>query len=459
MLVLIVHPDASRLKELAQFFEHEGFRVVRATSRQEAIGELTREAPPLIISDIEPAHEANFELIRAAKEVDPFAMVILLAGVGSLEAAIEAVSCGAFDYLTRPFALSDLLATAHRAEARYSALASHSKQNAPVLRGVPSAPKVLVGTSPGMLEVYRAVAKATASDKDVLILGETGTGKELIARAIHSNSRRKSKKFLAINCSSLTDTLLESELFGHEKGAFTGATTDKKGFFEEVDGGTLFLDEIGDISPSLQVKLLRVLQEGEVRRVGSSENRSVDVRVISATHRDLQSLVRKNLFRDDLLYRLRVITVKIPPLRERVDDIEELVYHFLFRQASDENKTVNYVSDEAIALLKAYHWPGNVRELEHAISHAVSMTTTPVLFPEDFPAEILESVKHSAPAELLETPSSAMTLDEVECIHIVRILEAMNFNVSKAAEALGIDRGTLYRKAEKYKISLKKSAS
>jgi transcriptional regulator with PAS, ATPase and Fis domain len=293
------------------------------------------------------------------------------------------------------------------------------------------------------------------SSSTVLVIGESGTGKELVARAIHENSPRRARAFVAVNCGALAENLLESELFGHVKGSFTGAVSDKRGLFDDAHGGTLFLDEIGDITPALQIKLLRVLQESEFKPVGSNETRRVDVRVIAATHRDLDQLVKQGRFREDLYYRLRVISIELPPLRERMEDLGELVGHFLARYASRNKKLVSHVSEEGMALLQGYAWPGNIRELEHAIERAVAMTGSQVLYPEDFPPELraARAVPGTPSGNTEDGPRTS--LEEMEKQHILRVLAESGYNKSKASEVLGIDRATLYRKAQRYGIDLR----
>jgi transcriptional regulator with PAS, ATPase and Fis domain len=313
----------------------------------------------------------------------------------------------------------------------------------------------MVGTSPAMVKVYRTIAKAALTRENVLIYGESGTGKELVARAIHENSACGKKPFVAVNCCALTETLLESELFGHVRGAFTGATQNKRGLFEEAHEGTLFLDEIGDLSPTLQVKLLRAIQEGEIKPVGATESRKVDVRLVAATHRDLTKAIQENLFREDLFYRLKVVLIEMPPLRERQKDIPDLVNYFLSRYIARTGKPITAISDDAMELLLTYPWPGNIRELENAVSRAATMASSNILYPEDFPSEILHTeekipVEHAVSFAAAKT--SGESLEELEKRHIANTLEEVNHNKSKAAEILGIDRATLYRKAFKYGI-------
>ena len=307
-----------------------------------------------------------------------------------------------------------------------------------------------------MLEVYKLVARVTESKSTVLLQGESGTGKELIARAIHANGPRRDKPFVPVNCGALPDTLLESEMFGYEKGAFTGAVGNKVGLFEAANGGTLFLDEIGEMGQALQVKLLRVMQDHEVRRVGSTNSVKVDVRIIAATNRDLEQLVKEGKFRDDLFYRLNVVRITLPSLVERREDIPMLVHHFLQKCAMGAAHAVRGVLPETMALLTQYRWPGNVRELENAIERAVSLSHGPLLTPDDLPATLRPSLPASHDTAVAVSPGDegGLTLEEVEKRHLVRILKETKGNKVKAAKVLGIDRRTLYRMAERFGLDL-----
>jgi DNA-binding NtrC family response regulator len=377
-----------------------------------------------------------------------------MTGFGSMGGAVEAIQEGAFDYVSKPFKMDDLRAVVARAFKHWESTAEvrtpHKSEKLDVLT------KGLIGKSPRIVEVYKTVARAALSNSVALIVGESGTGKELVARAIHDNGARKSKKFVAVNCGALAENLLESELFGHVRGSFTGAIGDKKGLFEEANGGTLFLDEIGDISPALQIKLLRVIQEGEFKPVGSNDTRKCDVRLIAATHRDLDALVKSGKFREDLYYRLKVISIDLPALRDRMEDLPELVDSFVHRFSRLSKKSVSHISEDAMALLQSYSWPGNVRELEHAIERAVAMTNAAVLFPEDFPPEVQRKGAPGSVSSASGGPDQGKTsLEEMERAHIVKVLQDVGFNKSKASEVLGIDRATLYRKAQRYGIDLK----
>jgi DNA-binding NtrC family response regulator len=314
----------------------------------------------------------------------------------------------------------------------------------------------IVGRSPAMLDVYKLVARVAVSMSTVLVVGESGTGKELVARAIHSHSARSSGPFVAVNCTALTESLLESELFGHAKGAFTGAVQSKRGLFEEAQGGTLFLDEIGDINPKMQAQLLRVLQEGEIRRVGGSEAIDIDVRVVAATNRDLEEEVQRSRFREDLYFRINVVTIRLPPLRERPEDIPLLVDHFLSKYAQREGRAESGVADDAMELLRRYGWPGNVRELENVIERALALSKSGIILPSDLPTEVRGSDDQPAPLHGygggLGLIDDRPTLAELEQRYVNFILQEEGGNKKRAAEILGIDRRTLYRTLERSQL-------
>ena len=319
--ILVVDDDEVSRKLLKEVLEKEGYEIQLAESGESAVKFLRKTSYPVVLSDIRMLELDGMAVLRETKKSSARSVVILMTGFGSLEGAIEAIQEGAFDYVSKPFKMGDLKAVISRAVKHWESSKTNREfsPSDPIHLG----PRSLTGKSSRMVEVYKTLARASLSSSTVLIIGESGTGKELVARAIHDNSPRRNKKFTPINCGALTETLLESELFGHVKGSFTGAIAEKKGLFEEADGGTLFLDEIGDISPALQIKLLRVLQENEIKPVGANESKKVDVRVIAATHRDLEGLARSGKFREDLYYRLKVIAVELPPLRERMDDLPD----------------------------------------------------------------------------------------------------------------------------------------
>lgn len=452
--ILVVDDHEVTRKLLKEVLESEKFQVVLSASGEEALGQIKKENFGVILSDIRMAEVGGFDLLREIKRITSDTLVILMTGFGSMEGAITAVHEGAFDYISKPFKMDELKTIVGRAFKQYELM--KLEKVTPWLKKMEINSRGLIGKSPQMLEVYKMLARAALSSSTILLIGESGTGKELVARAIHDNSARTKKKFVAVNCGSLAENLLESELFGHVKGAFTSAIHEKRGLFEEAHGGTLFLDEIGDVSPALQIKLLRVLQESEIRMVGSVDSRKVDVRIIAATHRDLDGLVKSSRFRDDLYYRLKVISIHLPALKNRIEDLPELVGFFLMKYAEKSKKSISHISDSAMQLLKEYSWPGNVRELEHAIERAVALTNATVLFPEDFPDELLkkEAVISVNSPEGFET-TSASSLEEMEKIHILRVLQEVQYNKSRASEVLGIDRATLYRKAQKYGIDLR----
>lgn len=444
--VLVVDDDAVTRHLLKCLLSSEGLDVTVAKSGNEALDLLSKKEFPLIITDIQMDELDGLTLLSHLKEDHKNSVVIMITGFGSLEGAMEAIQEGAFDYLSKPIRPEELKSIVRRALA-------HSEWQK---KAIPSAPpqkgqethRTLLGRSPVMVQVYKMIAKASLTMSNVLITGESGTGKELVARAIHNNSKVKMGPFVAVNCSALTDSLLESELFGHVKGAFTGAVASKPGLFEEANGGTLFLDEIGDISPAMQVKLLRVLQEGEFKPVGSNEVRRVTTRVIAATHRNLNDLVDREQFREDLLYRLQVLLVEIPPLRTRMEDLSDLITYFIHNFSRKMNKSVNGLSEDAAMRLKNYHWPGNIRELEHTIERAVAVANSGMLHPEDF------VLTQSGTGSENNALTASKSLDDIEKEHILSTLTMVGFNKSRAALSLGIDRATLYRKAQKYGIEL-----
>src|SRR5919198_8676 len=385
--VLVVDDDRIVLRAVSEILSREGYSVL---SIDDAVEGLTAARDPAIdvcILDIKMPNLSGMDLLKAIKKERPEVEVIMMTAFATVETAVRAVKAGAYDYLTKPFENIDEVSLTVAKAAERKALRDHTR----VLEEALSARtqfEELIGQSAQMREVFKLVETVSHSTATVLIEGESGTGKELVARAIHFRSGRRDKPFLAVNCSALTDTLLESELFGHVRGAFTGATANKKGLFEAADGGTIFLDEIGDIPPATQVRLLRVLQEGELKRVGAADSVKVDVRVIAATHRDLPKLVKAGKFREDLFYRLNVIAIPLPPLRDRIEDVPLLAHHFLRRYTERLGKKVKTLSPEAIELLCGYRWPGNVRELENAVERAVVLCRADSITPTDLPPAI-----------------------------------------------------------------------
>ena len=465
--ILVVDDEKSAAEFFGRTLRKQNCEVMVTTSFGEAVSALKANEFAVVIVDIQLDNVEGTALLPWIKETNPTAKVIFVTGHGSVDSAVDAIHQGAFDYISKPVDLIDIEENLKRAVAR--ALQQRLALS-PKKEEIPSAMqgRSIVGKSPQMVRIYTAIAKAALTREHVLITGESGTGKELVAHAIHKKSPWADRPFVTVNCCALTETLLESELFGHLRGSFTGATANKKGLFEEANGGTIFLDEIGDIPLSLQVKLLRAIQEGEIKPVGSAETRSVDVRVVAATHRDLLAYVKDGKFREDLYYRLKVIPIEIPPLRERKQDLPDLIDYFVAKYSQKTGKMITGVSDEAMEFLLSYPWPGNIRELENAFGRATAMTSTTQLFPEDFPPEITQygnatDTKESAPSHSRSSSSTHSesgqeSLEDVEKRHILRTLESVNYNKSRAAEILGIDRVTLYRKAFKYGLLQKKSA-
>jgi DNA-binding NtrC family response regulator len=446
-LILVVDNEHSVRLTLSMLLKGKGHQVLEAADGRAAIEKLREEVVSLVITDLKMAEVSGLDVLREAKALRPETEVILLTGYGTIESAVEAMRLGAFDYVTKPFESSELL---HRVQ---NALEHHQlvsevrllRQQIREQRGFGT----LVGKSPEIHRVAEMVSRVAGTDTTILIEGESGTGKELVARAIHAESPRADRPFVAINCGALPETLLESELFGHVKGAFTGAIATKKGLFEEADQGTLFLDEIGDTSPATQIKLLRVLQEREIRRVGSNAPIKINVRLLAATHRPLEELVREGRFRDDLFYRLNVVAIPLPPLRDRRGDMPLLAAHFLEGAAKRLGKPVPTLSQEALSLLMEYPWPGNVRELENAIERAVLLAQQNVIYPGDLPPSLRRGAH---PGESAPASPKPMRLDEVERSHILKTLEDLGWNQARAAEVLGIGRNTLWRKLKEYGI-------
>ncbi len=462
--LLLVDDDEAACILLAEVLEREGYRVQRALSVPEALGQLERHGPfDAVLTDLRMPGASGIDLLEIIRDRDPNAIVFVLTAFGDAVAAGEAIRAGAYDFISKPYDLGELRETLRRALAR-GKLAS-SARDAEVPAPSPAAERLveelLVGTSPAIIGVMKTVARVAPSQASVLILGETGSGKELVARTIHRYSERARKKFVAVNCSALAEGLLESELFGHVRGAFTGAVNARPGLFREAEGGTLFLDEIGDISPALQSRLLRALQEREIVPVGAETPVKVDVRVIAATHRDLGQLVREGRFREDLYYRLNVVTVTLPPLRERRQDIPLLVDHLLRRLAVRHDRGPLAVDADAQALLLAYEWPGNVRELHNVLERALVLAEQDVIGPEHLPPEIRSAGARAAPGRAEGAPPAApaeegplMPLAEVERRHVLRVLQATRGNREQASRILGISRRTLTRMLQRWKTEV-----
>jgi two-component system, NtrC family, response regulator AtoC len=453
--ILIADDDQVSCQLFAETLDSEGFRVEQTTSGEEALSRLHEETPDLLIIDVRMPGTSGLEVTRIVHEKYPRLPVIVMTAFGSIETAVEAIHEGAFDFISKPMNLEELKKTVSRALAqpalqRRAEISNRGDDENSLQLGK------IIGKSPAMVEVYKTVARVAPTKSTALILGESGTGKELIARAIHQHSPRANHPFVAVDCGALTETILESELFGHVRGAFTGALADKKGVFEEAQGGTCFLDEIGGISANMQARLLRVLQEHEIRRVGGKEWIKIDVRVVAATNHNLAGAVSRGEFRQDLYYRLDVVAIHLPPLRERVEDIPLLAHHFLQRYSQESGKPITTISDKAMELLCAYRWPGNIRELENAIEQAVALSYQSILTPDDLP----QAVRDRAVGTSFESDSrngqflfpDIPTLEEVKKRYVLHVLKHNQGNVSRSARVLNIDRRSLYRMLARFKI-------
>src|SRR5579863_4103567 len=454
--ILIVDDEANLRKTLATILRGRGYATLEAASGSEAMELLRDTTPELVFTDWKMPELGGDEVLRYMRREARLAgvPVIVITAFGSSHSAIEAVRLGAYDFVTKPFDLQDISLTAERALAHSSLSREVTQLREQVGRNSTPAAGRLVGSSGPMMDVFKMIGKVAETDSTVLICGESGTGKELVAEAIHNYSQRRENPFVVVNCAALPETLLESELFGYERGAFTGAVSRKPGRFEMAEGGTIFLDEISEIPPSLQVKLLRVLQEHTFERLGGTETISGNFRVLAATNRDLEACVREKLFREDLFYRLNVVRVSVPPVRERRSDITLLAEHFL-RIYSEKNglPTVGF-SDDAILMLQTYSYPGNVRELENMIERAVLMARGRVLMPSHFPTtSVPENGSNSMPAQtdLLSLPFHK-SIAELEKRLIENALSEAKGNKSEAADRLQINRRLLYNKIEEHKI-------
>jgi len=435
--LLVADDDPVALALLGEVLTGEGYVVRTASGGEECLRRAAAERFDLAIVDLRMPDLGGLEVVRRLAAIQPGVPAVILTAFATIDTAIEAIREGATDYLSKPFRMEEIKVVVRRAlEARRLAPGDGP---APPAADPGDAAQGLVGQSPGMVDVYKLVARVAALDTTVLIQGETGTGKELVARAIHAASRRASRPFVVVDCTALPASLFESELFGHERGAFTGALSARRGLFETAAGGTCLLDEIGELSGALQAKLLRALQEQTIRRVGGNDWIPVDVRVIAATNRDFRKRVEEGEFRGDLYYRLDVVTIDVPPLRERRQDIPLLAQHFLDKFARASGKPARRLAPESIEALVAYPWPGNVRELEHAVERAAALASSDVLMPED----LLSPPRRDRAT--LALAGLEMTLEELRRWYVARVLDDVGGNKAQAAERLGIDRATLYR--------------
>jgi two-component system response regulator HydG len=438
--IMVVDDERIVRESLYHWFNKGGYTVDTAASGREALEKLARFPFELLFVDIKMPGMNGLELLEKVKADYPSTVVIIITAYGSIESAVEAMKMGASDYLMKPFKPDHLALVMEKIDQqlRMAGKYSHLKE---VLEKKTRFDNI-IGESPPMQAVFDMIRQVAGQDASVQLSGETGTGKELVAKAIHAKSRRAQYPFVAINCGALPENLLETELFGHQKGAFTGAAQSRKGFLEVVSGGTLFLDEVGEISMKMQIDLLRVLEEKRISRVGSSHGIPVDFRLITATSKNLEKAIADNCFREDFFYRINVIQIEIPPLRARKDDIPLLVSHFLSKYSHETTKQVDHISRDALKILQGYHWPGNVRELENAMERAVVLSKGRSLGVDDF------AFLHPAAAGPIRTGS----LLDVEKAYIQQVLGECDWNITRAAEILDINRVTLHKKIKRYNL-------
>ncbi len=448
--ILVVDDEESMGKFMQIMLSKEGYDVIAVQSGAEALEQVKNKNFDLVIADLMMPKMDGIQLLKEVKNVNSDLGFIVMTAFASVDTAIEAMKKGAYDYVTKPFKVDEIKLTVKNS-LEQKRLTQENLQLKSQLKKEFSLEN-FIGNSPEIVKMKELALKVAASDSTVLIQGESGTGKELIAKAIHTHSPRTGNPFISINCAALPESLLESELFGHIKGSFTGAIKDKEGLFNAADGGTFFLDEVGETSPSIQVKLLRVLEEKEITPVGGTKKMPVDVRLIAATNSNLEQTVKDGKFRADLFYRLNVIQINIPPLRERKDDIPTLCNFFIKKYSQEFDLKEKNLAPETLQILSEYSWPGNVRELENTLERALILAKGNSIYPEDLPAKIKE--KNIIPPVSSTTPASP-SLEEIEKSYIYWVLNQTEWNKSKAAFILGIDNSTLYRKIERYGLKEK----
>ena len=447
--ILIVDDEKGQREILNTILNKEGYRIIDVPGAREALEILDREAFDIILTDLKMQGMNGMELLEKILEDNPQQCVLMMTAHGTIDSAVEAMKKGAFDYLEKPLDREDLLLTLQRAFEHVSLLrenkALHKKLEE--TEGIPN----IIGEHPKVKEVFRIISKIAPTNSTILIYGESGTGKEMVARAVHERSQRKTKPFFAINCAAIPDSLMESELFGHEKGSFTGASTRELGLFEAAHGGTVFLDEIGEMNVAMQAKLLRAIQEKEIRRVGGKVNIPVDVRIISATNKDLESEIKKGNFREDLFYRLNVLRINLPPLRERGSDIATLADFFVKKYSTGTGQYLKGISKPALKLLINYPWPGNVRQLESVIERGVLMAESDYIQTEDLPAEVHEEAASGGKLHF-ELPLEGVSIEERERELIIKAMDRSGWVIAKAAPLLGLSYKTLQYRLEKFGI-------
>jgi DNA-binding NtrC family response regulator len=443
--VLVVDDDVEMGGLLSEVLKEEAFSVITTHDSIEASKVLKREEFDIVITDLKMKGLKGLDLLEETKQVSPLTPVIIITAFGTIESAIQAIKMGAYDYITKPFQMEELVLTVKKAlENRLL-----KKEVVRLKKEVESRYHFhhLIGRSPLMQKVYDLIERISDTSSNVLITGESGTGKELVAKAIHYNGTRKGGAFIAVNCAAIPETLLESELFGYRKGAFTDAKSDKKGLIFEANEGTLFLDEITEMPLTLQAKLLRVIEEREIRPLGDTKSYPIDIRIISTSNRDIKSLIQQSQFREDLYYRLKVIDIELPSLQYRREDIPLLVQHFIKKFGEEIKKKIFGISEQALKMLLNYSWPGNIRELENVIQRAITLTRHETILPEDLPNMMMVEKEES----LIEKGfREKYTVSQLEREYIKRVLIEVGGNKSKAAEILGLDRKTLYRKLQEF---------
>jgi DNA-binding NtrC family response regulator len=441
--ILIVEDDINLNRGLVHVIKKMGYEAHSTETGEQALKLIKKHSFDLIVADFKLPGIDGKQVLKAAKQFDAGIMVIMITAYGTVDTAVAAMKEGAEDYILKPFDVEEFKVIVKKTLEKKALLMDNTRLKRQLKHKYTF--DNIIGNSPGMTEVFKTIHHVKDSRTTVLIRGETGTGKELVARAIHYNGNRAAKSYVPVNCAAISESLMSSELFGHVKGAFTGAVSDKKGVFEAAEGGTLFLDEIGDIGKGLQQTLLRAIESGEIQPVGSFKQKKVQVRIIAATNRNLEDMVEKGGFRDDLYYRLNVVTVSLPPLRERVDDIVLLAYHFLKRYTTQNNKRIDRISPDAMKLMEKYNWPGNVRELENIIERATLFEESPVLSVTSLPSIFRHAVSISPRRNI-------NSLDQMNRTHIEEVLESTGGNKTEASKILGINRSTLYRIMKRFKI-------
>ncbi|MBU1344367.1 MAG: sigma-54 dependent transcriptional regulator [Proteobacteria bacterium] len=438
--ILIVEDDQKMNQGLVYVISKEGYATESVDSGEKALEKIKNTQFDLIISDLKLPGIDGMELLKAAKRYDADILFIMITAYGTVDTAVSAMKQGAEDYILKPFDMEELRLVVKKTMEKRELFLNNIRLQQQLKKKYTF--ENIIGTSETMMAVFKTINHVKDSKATVLIRGETGTGKELVARALHFNSDKAAKPYLPVNCAALNENLLASELFGHVKGAFTGAVSDKRGLFEAADGGTIFLDEIGDIGPGLQQTFLRALENGEVQPVGSFERKKVLVRIIAATNKDLEAMVEKGGFRKDLYYRLNVVIIDLPPLRDRKGDIGILAYHFLKQYSVQNNKSINRISQEVLRLLENYHWPGNVRELENIIERATLFEVSGEITKDSLPSAL---TKPPFVSDAKSGSKDIKSLEQLSKNHILNVLEMTNQNKTQASKLLGIDRSTLWR--------------